>query len=99
MSSGFSQQRCGAAPSVRGRGPKIEQTQLSKWIPIYFFRKSGLITTSLNKQNWRGQIFYAKKNNKHDNFVTIGQHSKKIGFVIKGLFSQIRTTVFAIVRL
>ena len=29
-----------------------------------------------------------KKYNKHDNFVTIRQYPKKIGFVVKGLFSQ-----------
>jgi CRP-like cAMP-binding protein len=33
-------------------------------------------------------ILHLKKYNKNDNFVSIGQHPRKIGFVIMGLFSQ-----------
>src|SRR5215212_7384062 len=33
-------------------------------------------------------LLYLKKYNKNDNFVSIGQHPRKIGFVVKGLFSQ-----------
>jgi CRP-like cAMP-binding protein len=33
-------------------------------------------------------LLHLKKYDKHDNFVTIGQHPKKVGFVVKGLFSQ-----------
>ena len=34
------------------------------------------------------KLLRQKKYTKHDNFVAIGQHPKKIGFVVKGLFSQ-----------
>jgi len=36
---------------------------------------------------WRN-LLQQKKYSKHDNFVTIGQHPKKVGYVIKGLLSQ-----------
>lgn len=34
------------------------------------------------------ELLHYKKYSKGDNFVTIGQHSKKVAFVINGLFSQ-----------
>jgi CRP-like cAMP-binding protein len=33
-------------------------------------------------------LLHLKKYNRNDNFVTIGQYPRKVGFVIKGLFSQ-----------
>jgi len=33
-------------------------------------------------------LLQQKKYNRNDHFVSIGQHPKKIGFVVKGLFSQ-----------
>ena len=33
-------------------------------------------------------LLHEKKYSKHDNFVTIGQYPKKVGYVIKGLLSQ-----------
>ena len=36
---------------------------------------------------WRN-LLQQKKYSKHDNFVTIGQHPKKVGYVIEGLLSQ-----------
>jgi len=36
---------------------------------------------------WKN-LLHLKKYSKNDNFVTLGQHPKKIGFVVKGLLSQ-----------
>jgi len=36
---------------------------------------------------WKS-LLQVKKYNKNDNFISLGQHPKKVGFVIKGLFSQ-----------
>jgi CRP-like cAMP-binding protein len=33
-------------------------------------------------------LLHLKKYNRNDNFVSIGQHPRKVGFVVKGLFSQ-----------
>ena len=36
---------------------------------------------------WKS-LLQVKKYNKNDNFISLGQHPKKVGFVVKGLFSQ-----------
>jgi CRP-like cAMP-binding protein len=36
---------------------------------------------------WKS-LLQVKKYNKNDNFISLGQHPRKVGFVVKGLFSQ-----------